>query len=99
MIGPEALRWYITAATSDELLVEATLYRGGLPAMPPASNVLYTEGYCIDLLAKGETDLYVSYANRVGLVIEHAGPTALDQVFNVVNSVGPRSSRSPEAHG
>lgn len=151
-VGPEALRWYVTAADRSELVVEATIdteatavadetpadpherpfypgktavvsivptgvgcsiggYAGDaapvtnllaatadyLITNPNAvnasdfisleSNVLYTEGFCIDLLAKGEIDLYVPFANRVGLIVERAEPAALDAVFNVVNTV------------
>jgi hypothetical protein len=50
-------------------------------------NVLYTEGLCIDQMIRGEIDLHVPYANRVGLVIEQASPENLDMVFNLVNAV------------
>ncbi len=147
-VGPEALRWYVTAADRSEVVVEATIdteasdtpadsgerpfhpgktavisivptgvgcsiggYAGdAAPATnllaatadylitnPNAvnasdfisleSNVLYTEGFCIDLLAKGEIDLYVQFANRVGLIVEKAEPASLDAAFNVVNTV------------
>ncbi len=147
-VGPEALRWYVTAADRSEVVVEATIdteasdtpadsgerpfhpgktavisivptgvgcsiggYAGdAAPATnllaatadylitnPNAvnasdfisleSNVLYTEGFCIDLLAKGEIDLYVPFANRVGLIVEKAEPASLDAAFNVVNTV------------
>jgi hypothetical protein len=150
-VGPGALRWYITSADRNELVVEATVDTdvvaeiheaaagpqerpfypgktavinivptgvgcsiGGFAgdAAPVtsllaatadylitnpnavnasdfiqlASNVLYTEGLCIDLLAQGEIDLHVPYANRVGLIVEKAEPAALDAVFNVVNT-------------
>jgi len=50
-------------------------------------NVLYTEGLCIDRFVKGEVDLAVPYANRVGLVIEKSSPGELDMIYNVVNTV------------
>ncbi len=50
-------------------------------------NVLYTEGYCIDLLCRGRIDLYVPYANSVGVIIEKASDARLDQAFNVINAV------------
>ncbi len=50
------------------------------------SNVLYTEGLCIDLLSKGQVDLHVPYGNRVGLLIERTSPENLEVVFNVVNT-------------
>jgi hypothetical protein len=51
------------------------------------ANVLYTEGYMIDLLCQGAVDLYVPYANRVGLVIEKSPAASLEVVFNVLNAV------------
>lgn len=50
-------------------------------------NVLYTEGLCIDRFVKGETNLWLPRANRVGLVVEKAPDRALETVFNVVNAV------------
>lgn len=49
-------------------------------------NVLYTEGYMIDLLCQGAIELYVPYRNRVGLVIEQSPPESLELIFNVVNA-------------
>ncbi len=51
------------------------------------SNVLYTEGLCIDQLMKGEVNLWLPRGNRVGLIVEKAPDSALDTVFNVVNAV------------
>ena len=51
------------------------------------SNVLYTEGFCIDLLMKGLVDLHVPYGNKIGLIVEKTTPQNLDVVFNVVNTV------------
>lgn len=50
-------------------------------------NVLYTEGSSIDLFCQGLTNLYVPYANRVGLIIEKAEDRTLDYIFNVINTV------------
>ena len=50
-------------------------------------NVLYTEGYCIDLLCRGRIDLYVPYANSVGVILEKASDARLDQAFNVINAI------------
>jgi Protein of unknown function (DUF3326) len=52
-----------------------------------ADNLVYTEGYFLDLFASGAAVLRVPRANRVGVVIEHADPAALSQVFNVINTV------------
>lgn len=50
-------------------------------------NVLYTEGYCIDLLCRGRIDLHVPYANSIGVIIEKTSDARLDIVFNVINAV------------
>jgi hypothetical protein len=51
------------------------------------ANVLYAEGYMIDLLCKGTVDLYVPYGNRIGLVVEKSPAASLEVVFNIVNAV------------
>jgi hypothetical protein len=48
-------------------------------------HILYTEGYGIDLFCKGRVNLYRPYANRLGVLIEHAPPQSLEAVLNVVN--------------
>jgi uncharacterized protein DUF3326 len=50
-------------------------------------NVLYTEGYYLDLFCGGAVHLYRPRANKVGVVVERAEPAALEQVLNVVNAV------------
>jgi hypothetical protein len=50
-------------------------------------NVVYTEGHFLDLFCAGEVNLYRPRANRVGVLIERAEPSALEEVFNVVNTV------------
>lgn len=52
-----------------------------------SDNVLYTEGYCIDLLCRGKIDLYVPHANSIGVIIEKSSDARLDLAFNVVNAV------------
>ena len=76
----------LLAATADYLITNPNAVNAS-DFISLESNVLYTEGFCIDLLAKGEIDLYVPFANRVGLIVERAEPAALDAVFNVVNTV------------
>jgi hypothetical protein len=49
-------------------------------------NVLYVEGYCIDLFCRGMINLYLPHANRVGVIIEASSETRLDIVFNVINA-------------
>jgi hypothetical protein len=50
-------------------------------------NVLYTEGYCIDLLCRGRIDLYVPYSNSIGVIVEKSSDARLDLAFNVINAV------------
>lgn len=50
-------------------------------------NVLYTEGFCIDQFVKGQVELYVPYANRVGLIVEKTRRENLEMVYNVVNTM------------
>jgi hypothetical protein len=52
-----------------------------------APNVLYTEGYMIDLFCQRAIELHVPYANRVGLVVERSPTASLDVAFNVLNAV------------
>jgi len=52
-----------------------------------SENVLYTEGYCIDLLCRGLVDLYVPYANSIGVIVEKSTDARLDLAFNVINAV------------
>lgn len=148
LIGPNALRWYVSEITRAELVIEATICNDNLRVFDqsvdetyypgksvvvniiptgvgceiggyagdaaPATNLLaaaadylvtnpnavnasnfislernvvYTEGFCIDLFCKGLIDLYIPYANRVGLIIEEADERQLDVVFNIVNTV------------
>ncbi len=50
-------------------------------------NILYTEGFSIDLFCKGLVNLYVPYGNKVGVVIDKSDDQSLDTVFNVINAV------------
>jgi len=76
----------LLAATADYLVTNPNAVNAS-DFIHLAGNVLYTEGLCIDMMIKGEIDLHVPFANRVGLIVEHAEPAALDAVFNVVNTV------------
>ncbi|HEX2254274.1 MAG TPA: DUF3326 domain-containing protein, partial [Thermoanaerobaculia bacterium] len=82
------------AAPASRLLAAAADYLVTNPNAVNASNfvslednLLYCEGSCIDELLAGTTNLYVPYANRVGLVIEATSEAVVDQVYNVVNAV------------
>lgn len=51
------------------------------------ANVLYAEGYCIDLFSRGLVNLYLPYANRIGVILEQSSAARLDMAFNVINAV------------
>lgn len=82
------------AAPATRLLASAVDYLVTNPNAVNASdfvhvgdNVLYTEGYCIDLLCRGLIDLHVPYANRIGVIIERSSDARLDIAFNIINAV------------
>jgi hypothetical protein len=49
-------------------------------------NVLYTEGFMIDMYCKGLVNLYKTYSNKVGLIVEKTTRQNLDVVFNIINT-------------
>lgn len=49
-------------------------------------NVLYSEGFMIDMFSKGLVNLYKTYSNKVGLIIEKTTESNLDIVFNIINT-------------
>jgi len=82
------------AAPVTNLLASATDYLITNPNAVNASNfislrnnVVYTEGYSIDLFSEGRVNLFLPHANRVGLIIEKSNKTSLDMVFNIINAV------------
>jgi hypothetical protein len=93
-IGCEIGGYAGDAAPATALLAASADYVVTNPNAVNASNfisigprVLYTEGYCLDLFLRGEANLYRPRANRVGLIVEQAEPSALEDVFNIVNTV------------
>lgn len=50
-------------------------------------NIIYTDGYSIDLFCKGIANLHVPYSNKIGIVIERAENWKLDILFNLINAV------------
>jgi len=50
-------------------------------------NIVYTEGFSIDLFCQGLVNLYRPYSNRVGLIIEKTDADGLAAVFNILNTV------------
>ena len=84
--GDAAPATNLLAGTADYLITNPNAVNAS-NFISMAGNVLYTEGLAIDLFMKGEVDLHVPYANRVGLIVEKCSPEDLDVVFNVVNTV------------
>lgn len=76
----------LLASTADYLITNPNAVNGsdfiGLDA-----NVLYTEGSSIDLFCRGLINLYVPYANKVGIIVEKAEDRTLDHIFNIINTV------------
>jgi hypothetical protein len=52
-----------------------------------SGNVVYTDGYCVDLFCKGAVDLHLPFANKVGLIVEKTDERSLDTIYNVANAV------------
>ncbi len=82
------------AAPATALLASCTDYLVTNPNAVNASNfifmednTLYTEGFVIDLFCKGLVNLYKTYSNQVGLIIEKTGKENLEIVFNIINTV------------
>jgi hypothetical protein len=83
------------AAPATNLLASAVDYLVTHPNAVNASdfvglmrdNIVYSDGCSIDLFAKGQVELRLPYANRIGLVIERTDDRQLDIIFNVVNAV------------
>jgi hypothetical protein len=92
-VGCEIGGYAADAAPATALLASCTDYLITNPNAVNASNfimmdnnVLYTEGFSIDLFCKGEVNLYKPYANKVGLIVEKANEESLETVYNIVNT-------------
>jgi hypothetical protein len=93
-IGCDIGGYAADAAPVTALLASCTDYLITNPNAVNASNfismdknVLYCEGYMIDLFCKGLVNLYRPYANKLGLIIEKTGRRELEIVFNIINTV------------
>ena len=53
----------------------------------PERDMVYTEGYSLDLFSRGEATLFIPRANKIGVIVEQASDSALAEVFNVINTV------------
>jgi len=78
----------LLAAASDYLITHPNAVNASdFVGLDSSGNVVYTDGYSLDLFCQGLVDLHVPYSNRIGLVIEHAKQEDLEVVFNVLNTV------------
>jgi hypothetical protein len=76
----------LLAANSDYLITNPNAVNASNFIFMP-DRVLYTEGFIIDLFCRGLINLYIPYANRLGLIINKPQPSELDIVFNIINTV------------
>lgn len=76
----------LLAACADYLITNPNAVNASAFVQVPR-NLIYTEGYWIDAFCRGEVNLSVPTANRVGLVIEKSSDDTIHHIFNVVNAV------------
>ena len=48
-------------------------------------NVIYTEGYMLDMFCEGKFNLYPTYSNKIGLIIEKTSKENIEVILNIVN--------------
>ena len=91
-IGCDIGGYAADAAPAAALLASCTDYLITNPNAVNASdfirmndNILYTEGFIIDLFCRGLANLYRPYANKLGVIIEKADKKALEVIFNIIN--------------
>ncbi|HEU4767893.1 MAG TPA: DUF3326 domain-containing protein [Pyrinomonadaceae bacterium] len=77
----------LLASVADYLIANPNTVNASNFINLQSNNILYTDGYSIDLFCKGAVDLYIPYSNRVGLVIEKTDERSLDTIYNIVNAV------------
>lgn len=76
----------LLASTADYLITNPNAVNAS-DFIKMDDNVVYTEGFSIDLFCQGLVNLYRPYSNRVGLIIEKTAADGLDIVFNILNAV------------
>lgn len=85
--GDAAPTTNLLASVADYLIANPNTVNASNFINLQSNNILYTDGYSIDLFCQGAVDLYIPYANRVGLIIEKTDERSLDTIYNVVNAV------------
>jgi hypothetical protein len=76
----------LLASTVDYLVTHPNAVNASDFSGMNTDNIVYTDGFCVDMLCKGLVDLYVPYSNRVGLIVERSQSSELDNVYNIVNT-------------
>jgi uncharacterized protein DUF3326 len=84
--GDAAPATSLLASTADYLITNPNAVNAS-DFIKMDDNVVYTEGFSIDLFCQGLVNLYWPYSNRVGLIIEKTVANGLDFVFNILNAV------------
>ncbi|MCI0419791.1 MAG: DUF3326 domain-containing protein [Acidobacteria bacterium] len=84
--GDAAPATSLLASTADYLITNPNAVNAS-DFIKLDDNVVYTEGFSIDLFCQGLVNLYRPYSNRVGLIIEKTGTDGLAAVFNILNAV------------
>lgn len=85
--GDAAPATNLLAATVDYLVTNPNAVNASDFICLNNDRVVYTDGFSIDMFARGRVDLYLPYANKVGLIVEKSDDRQLDVVFNIVNAV------------
>src|SRR5262249_46167762 len=84
--GDAAPATSLLASTADYLITNPNAVNAS-DFIKLDDNVVYTEGFSIDLFCQGLVNLYWPYSNKVGLIIEKSDTHGLDIVFNILNAV------------
>jgi hypothetical protein len=77
----------LLAGTADYLITNPNAVNASDFIGLGAENIVYTDGYAMDLFCKGLIDLRLPYSNRIGVIVETAEDWKLDMVFNLINTV------------
>lgn len=77
----------LLASAADYLIVNPNTVNASNFINLQSRNILYTDGYSVDLFCSGAVDLHIPYANRVGLIVEKTDERSVATIFNIVNAV------------
>src|SRR5215510_7386524 len=77
----------LLASTADYLITHPNSVNASNFIGLNSENIVYTDGFSIDLLCAGRADLYLPQSNKIGLIVEKSESRKLDIIYNVVNTV------------